>query len=60
MGVYDFSILNDRRLFGINTNLGIDYKSIPYTDLCTFMLHAGLSDNKNSLILKGATLSLKD
>ena len=32
MGVYDFSIVKDRRLFGINTNFRIDHKSIPYTD----------------------------
>ena len=31
MGVYDVSIIKDRRLFGINTNLRIDHKSIPYT-----------------------------
>ena len=29
MGVYDFSIVKDRRLCGINTNLRIDHKSIP-------------------------------
>ena len=32
MGVYDFSIVKDRRLFGINTNLRIDHKLIPHTE----------------------------
>ena len=32
MGVFDFSIVKDRRFLGINTNLRIDPKSIPYTN----------------------------
>ena len=33
MGVYDFSIVRDRRLFGINTDLRIYPNSIPYTGI---------------------------
>ena len=31
MAVYDFSIVKDRMLPGINTHLGIDPKLIPYS-----------------------------
>ena len=33
MGVCDFSIVKDRRLLGIHTNLRIDPKLIPYTHI---------------------------
>ena len=32
MGVYEFSIVRDGTLFGINTDLRIDPNSIPYSD----------------------------